>query len=436
MAASIYQYNKLEIQSLDGKRLDISNSAVALDYFENILEPTVSMRIEVVNPYSIFNMMEIQGGEKVEIEIENKEGRFIFEDDTAMYVYKVSGLEAESQKESFTLHLVSREYFSNETSRCGKKYQPQNISAHVKDILKNTLKTEKYDDKNIEETSNQFTFIGNNKKPFHTLLWLAPKGIISKGKASGESGEGDTTDGKGKGTAGFFFFENKDGFNFKSIESLVSETQIGSNSADKKDIYSYAYTGVIQAGLIDGPEYPIYNFFVEKNMDVRKQLRVGMYRNYTYFYDIWNNQFSGYEYELDKELGKTLGKDEIVTDPKLTESVTRTMFRVSDHGILSQETGNEESGRDRTDMAKSYARYNLLFTQSLNISVPCNINLKVGDIIECAFPQKLGGKANSADPRMSGLYLIRELRHHFTANQNVTSLKLLRDSYGLYGSNE
>ena len=39
------------------------------------------------------------------------------------------------------------------------------------------------------------------------------------------------------------------------------------------------------------------------------------------------------------------------------------------------------------------------------------------------------------DANQSGNYLIKELRHHFELNQNVTGLKLVRDSYGLYGSN-
>ena len=76
-------------------------------------------------------------------------------------------------------------------------------------------------------------------------------------------------------------------------------------------------------------------------------------------------------------------------------------------------------------------RYNLLFTQSLNISIPMNVNMKVGDIITCSFPRLSDGQAKEQDSNLSGKYLIRALRHHIEANSNITYLKLIRDSYGV-----
>ena len=79
--------------------------------------------------------------------------------------------------------------------------------------MKDVLKTNNYESKNIEKTSNTYSFIGNQKKPFYILTWLLPKGL----PVSGQSG----TDGTEVGVAGFFFYENSEGFNFKSIEKLV-----------------------------------------------------------------------------------------------------------------------------------------------------------------------------------------------------------------------
>lgn len=112
------------------------------------------------------------------------------------------------------------------------------------------------------------------------------------------------------------------------------------------------------------------------------------------------------------------------------------MTRASDHGILDSKGTYEESGRDNVDMAKSFSRYNLLFTQALNMNVPCNINLKAGDIIYAQFPKMEAGSSKEVDSEQSGNYLIKELRHHFSPNELVTSLRLVRDSYGLYGPNQ
>ena len=67
--------------------------------------------------------------------------------------------------------------------------------------------------------------------------------------------------------------------------------------------------------------------------------------------------------------------------------------------------------------------------------VPLNVNLKVGGIIYAQFQQVDASKSGEIDKEQSGNYLIKELRHHFEGGQMVTSLKLVRDSYGLYGTN-
>ena len=89
----------------------------------------------------------------------------------------------------------------------------------------------------------------------------------------------------------------------------------------------------------------------------------------------------------------------------------------------------KESGRDTADMAKSFSRYNLLFTQALNILVPCNLNLKVGNVIKCEFPRVQEGQSREIDLSLSGCYIIKEVRHHIEVGEVTTSLKLIRESY-------
>ena len=422
----------LTIFPLDSKRrpISISNSTAEIDYFESILEPTITMSISLFNSYSLFNEIPIRGGEKVEIELEVASNRWIkdipksfsLEGDNAMYVYKVSDVSTTKHRELLNIRLVSKEYFMNEQSKCLKKYQSHNISVHVKDILKNILKTKKDYDKNIEDTSNKYCFYGGNRKPFHVLQWLAPKSISTSPGVKGQSGKGQQA--QGKGTAGFLFYENKDGFHYRSIDELVS------GLGNKEAVWLYRADEIISAGKTDN-NTKIMKHFMEKNIDLRKSLRVGMYNNKTDFYDLNSNEFTTYHYKLADEVkDKKLATKEL--DAPFAENSSRYMMRMSDHGITEPFGEMGETGRDHVDMAKSFARYNLLFTQALNILVPCNVNLRVGEIIKCTFPRLKRGKTSEDDPEISGYYLIRELRHHFEPNKNTTSLKLMRDSYGLY----
>ena len=72
-------------------------------------------------------------------------------------------------------------------------------------------------------------------------------------------------------------------------------------------------------------------------------------------------------------------------------------------------------------------------TQSVSMMVPCNTDLKAGDIITCEFPKISREDKNEIDPETSGKYLIKELCHHFEAKRSFTSMTLVRDTFGLYG---
>ena len=63
--------------------------------------------------------------------------------------------------------------------------------------------------------------------------------------------------------------------------------------------------------------------------------------------------------------------------------------------------------------------------------VPMNVKLKSGDVIKLFYKMLRLKEYLESDEKKSGNYLIKELRHHFEANKMVTSLKLVRDSYGI-----
>ena len=423
LAVSGLTFNAVELISLSGKRIDLSNSLLSADYFEDILSPCVTMVLNVTTTNGIYNGLPIRGGEKVVMDITTATGNFVLDGDYGLYVYKVGEYASNGTKESFNLYLVSREGLTNETARVEIPFDKKPINEHVKKILDEVLVTKKYVDSNIERTSNSYSFIGNNKKPFHVLTWLGPKGIPSSG-GSGADGQ------RAKGVAGFLFYETKDGFNFKSIDTLVSATKSGNANSS---LITFTYNNVIEHDSA-ASQYNILDYSLEKNVDLMKALRVGTYANKTYFYDLYENRVRILEYFLKNEIRSKLGQeDNLVIPLGFDKSYSRILVRTADRGVLDPSSVSGDSGRDVADMAKSFSRYNILFTQSLNMAVPCNVNLRAGGVINAQFP-KIAAATNTStvDLEQSGKYLIKELRHHFEGNNMVTSLKLVRDSYGLY----
>ena len=96
------------IESLDGsKKFDLAKGTLSVDYYEDILEPCVSMKISAMFTYNIVSELPIRGGERVGLEFTLPSGTFKMDDENSMYVYKVGELNTERQSESFNLYLSS-----------------------------------------------------------------------------------------------------------------------------------------------------------------------------------------------------------------------------------------------------------------------------------------------------------------------------------------
>ena len=445
IASQALRYKYVFIQPIGGKPVDLTAHLQHIEYFENIMSPTITMNMKIQSTFNFVSRLPIRGGERISMEIETLGGTFkfgkvekeegIIPGSGELYVYSVKNLSQPSQSQSFTLHITSPEYFSNETSRCMKKYKSATIDNHVKDILLSDMKIKESRLGIIEKSKNPYAFIGNTKKPFHTIQWLCPKAITSS--KQGVKGEGQSAE--AVGTAGYLFFENRKGFNFRSIESLVSRTRDYDDSSNSKekgtDIHGpYIYQGKGAVGNLYKLEenYKINFYNVDRGSDIRKALSVGQYANKTIFFNSLSHVISVYDYKLYDNIENKLGNEENLPDPSDLRTLNSRLFvRVSDHGALGIGTGGfDTSGRDEADQAKSISRYNALFSQSLNIQVPCNINLKVGDIINCVFPDLQEGQTKSLDTSASGNYLIARLSHHLQVNACFTSMNLIRDSYG------
>ena len=110
------------------------------------------------------------------------------------------------------------------------------------------------------------------------------------------------------------------------------------------------------------------------------------------------------------------------------------MTMVLDRGVLEVGVGTAKNADPMKYQAQSIMRYNTLSTQQMHMQVPLNTNLRAGDTIKCMFP-KVTSEDEDVDDEMSGLYLIKELCHHFDTEKSETSMLLLRDTFGLYGVN-
>jgi len=438
-------YEELVLESSDRSRtIDISTGAISIDYYEDIFSPTITAKIKIINTgntivaeggtgkQSIYNGLPLRGGERVSMKIAGNSTTNPGLDFTKrvadyLYVSSITDVISETNQESFTLHLVSREAITNETVRVGKKFKVNTpISDSVENILTSYLKTTKIG--TLEKSSNKYGFIGNLRKPFTILVWLASKAVPQS---------------SGSATAGFLFYQTQDGFQFRSVDGLIDQTP---RTDVNNNRVVYTYNQVNQAYDEENNkvnnDFRILNYHIEKNQNLIEKLRLGTYASHRMFFNPLDFSFSKEEdgkFKLKNYSGKTnnLGSD--IKLPPLSEGSdltlgdvpTRIITAVYDVGTLEPATSTDINSNQREYQSQSLMRYNILFTQTLSIIVPSNTNLRAGDIIECQFPKISQSDAKEYDTETSGLYMIKELCHHFDANRSYTSMKLIRDTFGI-----
>ena len=83
----------ISIESRTKGSQPLSGSTFSIDYFEDLLEPVVSMQIALMGSYNLVSELGLQGGEKVNVELELGSGTF----DKEMYLVKASSGDSQRQ---------------------------------------------------------------------------------------------------------------------------------------------------------------------------------------------------------------------------------------------------------------------------------------------------------------------------------------------------
>ena len=431
---SIFEY--INVTSTDGKNtINIAGGVVSLSFFENLFSPHISAKFLVVNTggvvdgKSVYQGLPLRGGERVDMKIVNDscpDLELTQKTQNELYVASITNVLVEAEREVFTLNCVSREALANETARVGKRYGSK-ISESVKQIVKDYLGSDKKIE--VDPTMNDYKFIGNMKKPFSTLIWLASKSVPG-GDSSGEKEVKNKSS-----TAGYFFYESRKGFHFKSVDALCTQDPVG-------DAYTF------QPGIVDqddpNKDFRIISHSTNKNHNLMANLEKGMFSTHRVFYDPRNGTFTPQQQgtftitessknmnNLGEKYKTSLPKDK-KTGKNLADIPSRLITGVLDIGTLEKEEKNSavKNADPMEIFSQSMMRYNMMFIIETVVTIPLNTNLIAGNLINCNFVAITEEKKKEIDETTSGLYMIKELVHYYESKGSYTKLKLIRDTHG------
>jgi hypothetical protein len=402
---------------------DFINILDELSYNEDLFNNTASGYLMVTDSTGFIEKLQLNGNDFIRMKF-GKVDNSTNVVDKIFRVFKVAKRKPlnEGNTETYSLYFCSEELVLSEQYKVSKSYKNKDISSIIYDVLFNYLKVpnNKLSTSNIENTYGLYDFIVPNLKPFDAINWLSTY-------ARSQNNPG----------ADFILYEDKFGFNFKSLQTLFSSTVYDEYSFNPKNIDSKDLT--LNKKLKNALTYEIIDSY-----DTLDAINKGVFANQLISVDpllqrfkITNFDYS--TYTSDPNI-KTLNKYPIINnlknrfDDRIYDTnqaclkLILSNFNQSDSSYIKSKPGSvahdifaEVYVPNRT------AQIPLSTYTRVKISVPGDPGLTVGRIIKFNLLSK-DPIDKEPDPFYSGNYLITAVRHLLTVHQYRTVLELSKES--------
>lgn len=412
VSASTFSFEKIVLTTPDGDAFDITEIVFGFSYYEDITKGYVSGNLRIIDSgFNIRATAPIHGYDLVEIVVNGPdEERY----EMKFRTYRIGDVYMSQGKQTYNLGLISEEALLNEQLKVSKKFTgtPTEI---VRKILSEYFEV---DQLNADTTINKTVIVPNNKNPFTVCSMIADRSVT------------DTN------TAGCFFFQNANGFQFRSIDTLCDIRR-----GDGREIRSFVES---QNPSQTMQPFNILSIAFLSEVNLMEGLRMGAYSSELQMFNIDTGEVITKKFSLEDNFGnqKHLGSQDKLTKAQTMSAASPTRIASA---IISNEVNysgkkvasEDAEYKDWTDqlLLQSFSRNYILNTQGLRIEVPGNLDLVVGDRVNVILQNAVDTETREeedSDTVNSGFYLITQLsRLYNKTNYNVTTvLKLQRDTYG------
>lgn len=400
----------------NSKSFELKPSLLELSIYEDLFSPAMTGYVMVTDSVGFIEQFNINGFNFIEVSF-NKVGV----DDKQKFVrifrvYKIGErFQSSRSNESYAIYFCSEEMFLSEQTKITKAYPNKTIDEVVLSILRDTLKVSPKKIGNIEKTKGYTSFIVPNIKPFEAISWLSIYAQPSETQYKG---------------ADMLFFENRDGYNFRSIQSMVTDTPYNSynyspqNLDQTSDNINFNFSAILS-----------YKFF--DTFDTLKMVNSGGFANQILHIDplLRTSQVTKFNYDEYFTKSGTLN-NYAVSSPspnRLGKKVTETSEAVYKVAVSNSQHRNFPSitqtklGLSSTApsvdievyIPNRTAQLAIINFSKIEVLVPGDPSLSVGRVVNLNLPSLTDDKnvsEVSLDKYSSGKYLVSAVRHKMDIN--------------------
>lgn len=398
----------IEYTSIDmGKTYDFSNQVKYINIFESIFKPAIFAELEVADPASILQDVDMRPGDYITLTFKtSKSGT-----DPTKYVMAISqignlSLKSNLKMQTYTLVLASPEVLRNSVSTLGMKFK-DSISNSVRTIFDVYIKTDKkvsIDGTRSIEDMPPFTAM----RPFQAINYMVRYAYSSKYKSSA-----------------YVFFENKNGYQFTSLEKLIEQGVKSQNKGNLTTDKEFFYDSVTKQSIKD---LTLRNILALKQISSGNFSDASKVANIVNTYDFKTGKYNTFYFRPDTEEFELLsGKSKTPNKAAFDQSFGKLTKEIEFVPISSDVTDKDLA--KYLASRKGFSRF--LEQDVMQILVYGDTELTVGNVIRCTIANPTSFELNQNKPaQKSGLYLVTSLRHMILVSdrpQHLISMELRRN---------
>lgn len=416
-----FSINTLNLVMANGKKMELKKLLIEMSYYEDIYTFASSGYISVLDAQGFIEMLQLTGDEYIEMNF----GKIKDAPNSTIQTFRVykAGNRKNSgnmNSEGYTLYFCSEELLLSEQTKISKSYAGQKISDIITDVLKDKLKVQPKKIGVIEETTGMYDFVIPRMKPFESISWLS---TYARPKAFNTS-------------ADMLFFQTKDGFNFRSIQSMYKDPTYATYRYEPKNLNS-------DVQQFQDKAVTVLEFEFLKTYDKLNEVNSGTFANRLISIDPMTRSFNVTDFDYAKSQLQKLNPQGVLNNlqNRLGKSTNESF-----DGVLKVATGNanqgsvpyikqKESGFAKDIFIETYvplrtAGISLANYTTIKMVIPGDPGITAGRTIQFdLLSLKPSSNKKELDRFYSGKYLVTAVRH-ILQPQGVykTVLEIAKDS--------
>lgn len=436
----IYYPNDIRIHDITiiagGEEWDVQRLLVQINLFEDLYSNVLSGSITLVDAVNLICNAPFAGHEKLILSFQTpgypSSDRVNLEFD----IYKISDRNTGSAgdltdtAQTYTLHFVSSAYYANKQSRVRQAFTNLPISDMVKTIGEQIgIKIA------AEPTTGVQSFIMPGWHPFYAINWLANRARPATNPHA----------------ANYFFFETLDGFNFMSLNHMITRRPNTKYVYDVSNIRQLPNTAASAAKSGADrqivPEVRVMRSYqVMESGTTLDRVDSGMYASKLITHDLVRKKFATHDFSYFPNFSKLAHIEDAVWDTqgKRIEQDARAFAGYSKHGDKIESAvrfypkhsfmrdGDADHDESQKWLLQRLSQLKAIEQLRLRAELPGDSNLRVGDVVIVEVPRPEFIKGNpypeNRDPNISGNYLVTNIHHIIEIDNHRMILELSKES--------